>query len=55
MEPFSLLKALSAVINHRPPKQAARAPELLAKYCDNLLKKSQKGRKNMHHYNMDGT
>merc|ERR1719362_1268475 len=39
----ALDKACTAVINHREPKQQAKAPELLAKYCDNLLKKSQKG------------
>ena len=39
----ALDKACTAVINHREPKQQAKAPELLAKYCDTLLKKSQKG------------
>lgn len=39
----ALDKACTAVINHRPPKQPAKAPELLARYCDTLLKKSQKG------------
>jgi len=39
----ALDKACTAVINHRLPKQQAKAPELLAKYCDTLLKKSQKG------------
>ncbi|KAJ8679584.1 hypothetical protein QAD02_015371 [Eretmocerus hayati] len=39
----ALDKACSAVVNHRPaPQQPARAPELLAKYCDSLLKKSAK-------------
>lgn len=39
----ALDKACSAVVNHRPvPRQPARAPELLAKYCDSLLKKSAK-------------
>ncbi|XP_043675705.1 cullin-2 isoform X2 [Vespula pensylvanica] len=39
----ALDKACSAVVNHRPvPRQPARAPELLAKYCDSLLKKSTK-------------
>ncbi|KAG7210335.1 hypothetical protein KM043_011873 [Ampulex compressa] len=39
----ALDKACSAVVNYRPvPKQPARAPELLAKYCDSLLKKSAK-------------
>ncbi|XP_003702794.2 cullin 2 [Megachile rotundata] len=39
----ALDKACSAVINHRPvPRQPARAPELLAKYCDSFLKKSAK-------------
>uniref|UniRef100_A0A2K6EUC6 Cullin 2 n=1 Tax=Propithecus coquereli TaxID=379532 RepID=A0A2K6EUC6_PROCO len=31
------------IANHREPKSICRAPELLAKYCDNLLKKSAKG------------
>uniref|UniRef100_A0A2K6EUD0 Cullin 2 n=1 Tax=Propithecus coquereli TaxID=379532 RepID=A0A2K6EUD0_PROCO len=31
------------VVNYREPKSICRAPELLAKYCDNLLKKSAKG------------
>lgn len=40
----ALDKACSAVINHRPgQKQPCRSPELLAKYCDSLLKKSAKG------------
>ncbi|XP_034937978.1 cullin-2 [Chelonus insularis] len=39
----ALDKACSAAVNHRPPRQPARAPELLAKYCDSLLKKSTKG------------
>lgn len=39
----ALDKACSIVVNHRPvPRQPARAPELLAKYCDSLLKKSAK-------------
>ncbi|XP_014471950.1 PREDICTED: cullin-2 [Dinoponera quadriceps] len=39
----ALDKACSAVVNYRPvPRQPARAPELLAKYCDSLLKKSAK-------------
>lgn len=39
----ALDKACSAVVNHRvAPRQPARAPELLAKYCDSLLKKSAK-------------
>ncbi|XP_076240147.1 cullin 2 [Calliopsis andreniformis] len=39
----ALDKACSAVVNHRPvPRQPARAPELLARYCDSLLKKSAK-------------
>ena len=37
-------KAMTAVINHRQPKQASKSPELLARYCDALLKKSQKGK-----------
>lgn len=36
-------KAMTAIINHRAPKMASKSPELLAKYCDSLLKKSQKG------------
>lgn len=40
----ALDKACSSVINYRPnPKQPCRSPELLAKYCDMLLKKSSKG------------
>ncbi|KAL3832004.1 hypothetical protein ACJMK2_023688 [Sinanodonta woodiana] len=40
----ALDKACAAVINYRPhPKQQCRSPELLARYCDNLLKKSSKG------------
>lgn len=40
----ALDKACSYVINHRlNPRQACRSPELLAKYCDSLLKKSSKG------------
>lgn len=40
----ALDKACSALVNHRPgPRQPSRAPELLAKYCDSLLKKSAKG------------
>ncbi|KAK0166523.1 hypothetical protein PV328_004935 [Microctonus aethiopoides] len=39
----ALDKACSAAVNHRPARQPARAPELLAKYCDSLLKKSAKG------------
>ncbi|KAL6444005.1 hypothetical protein ACFW04_001751 [Cataglyphis niger] len=39
----ALDKACSAIVNYRPaPKQPVRAPELLAKYCDSLLKKSPK-------------
>lgn len=39
----ALDKACSAIVNHRPvPKSPVRAPELLAKYCDSLLKKSPK-------------
>ncbi|XP_012497637.1 PREDICTED: cullin-2 [Propithecus coquereli] len=36
-------RALTSVVNYREPKSICRAPELLAKYCDNLLKKSAKG------------
>ena len=39
----ALDKACNAVINYRLPKQPSKAPELLARYCDTLLKKSQKG------------
>lgn len=41
----ALDKACSSVINHRPNggKSPCRSPELLAKYCDTLLKKSSKG------------
>lgn len=38
----ALDKACSTVINHRVKSQC-RSPELLAKYCDTLLKKSSKG------------
>ncbi|XP_036378433.1 cullin-2 isoform X2 [Megalops cyprinoides] len=39
----ALDKALTSVVNYREPKSISKAPELLAKYCDNLLKKSAKG------------
>ncbi|XP_056637618.1 cullin-2 isoform X1 [Diorhabda sublineata] len=41
----ALDKACSYVINHRPNqgRSPCRSPELLAKYCDTLLKKSSKG------------
>ncbi|XP_077480930.1 cullin-2 isoform X2 [Stigmatopora argus] len=41
----ALDKALTSVVNFREPKSKSicKAPELLAKYCDNLLKKSAKG------------
>jgi len=39
----ALDKACTAVINHREPKTASKSPELLARYCDSLLKKSSKG------------
>lgn len=39
----ALDKALTSVVNFREPKSVCKAPELLAKYCDNLLKKSAKG------------
>lgn len=39
----ALDKACSAAVNHRHDRQPTRAPELLAKYCDSLLKKSAKG------------
>lgn len=39
----ALDKACSTVVNYKPVRrQPARAPELLAKYCDSLLKKSTK-------------
>uniref|UniRef100_A0A3Q2PVJ3 Cullin 2 n=1 Tax=Fundulus heteroclitus TaxID=8078 RepID=A0A3Q2PVJ3_FUNHE len=40
---LSLSQALTSVVNFREPKSICKAPELLAKYCDNLLKKSAKG------------
>ncbi|XP_073990982.1 cullin 2 [Rhodnius prolixus] len=40
----ALDKACSSVINYKiNPKLPCRSPELLAKYCDTLLKKSSKG------------
>lgn len=39
----ALDKACSAAVNTRQARQPAKAPELLAKYCDSLLKKSAKG------------
>merc|ERR1719471_683011 len=36
-------KAMTQVINNRQPRTPSKAPELLARYCDTLLKKSQKG------------
>nr|XP_023030430.1 cullin-2 [Leptinotarsa decemlineata] len=41
----ALDKACNSVINHRPNqgRSSCRSPELLAKYCDTLLKKSSKG------------
>ncbi|KAM9308850.1 cullin-2 isoform 2-T2 [Gastrophryne carolinensis] len=39
----ALDKALTSVVNYREPKSVCKAPELLAKYCDNMLKKSAKG------------
>ncbi|KAG9337445.1 hypothetical protein AGOR_G00143450 [Albula goreensis] len=46
-EPKSINKAsdmgLSSVVNYKESKSISKAPELLAKYCDNLLKKSAKG------------
>ncbi|XP_036166172.1 cullin-2-like isoform X1 [Myotis myotis] len=39
----ALDKALTSVVNYREPQSVCKAPELLAKYCDNLLKKSAKG------------
>ncbi|XP_038044511.1 cullin-2-like [Patiria miniata] len=41
---MALDKACAAIVNHRPhPRQPCKSPELLAKYCDTLLKKSAKG------------
>ena len=41
---IALNKALASVVNYRQnPKQPCKSPELLAKYCDSLLKKSTKG------------
>jgi len=39
----ALDRACNAVINHREPKTQSKSPELLARYCDSLLKKSSKG------------
>ena len=39
----ALDKACTSVINHREPKTSSKSPELLARYCDSLLKKSSKG------------
>uniref|UniRef100_A0A8C6QCP0 Cullin family profile domain-containing protein n=1 Tax=Nannospalax galili TaxID=1026970 RepID=A0A8C6QCP0_NANGA len=39
----ALNKALTSVVHYREPKSVCKAPKLLAKYCDNLLKKSAKG------------
>eukprot|EP00088_Acartia_fossae_P025136 TRINITY_DN259_c0_g1_i1.p1 TRINITY_DN259_c0_g1~~TRINITY_DN259_c0_g1_i1.p1 ORF type:complete len:742 (+),score=174.52 TRINITY_DN259_c0_g1_i1:927-3152(+) len=39
----ALDRACTAVINHREPKTPSRSPELLARYCDTLLRKSSKG------------
>ncbi|XP_023933316.1 cullin-2 [Lingula anatina] len=40
----ALDRACAAAINYKPgPKSPCRSPELLAKYCDTLLKKSAKG------------
>ncbi|KAG2457980.1 PARD3 protein, partial [Polypterus senegalus] len=39
----ALDKALTSVVNYKEPRSICKAPELLAKYCDNLLKKSAKG------------
>lgn len=40
----ALDKACATAINYKSnPKMPCRSPELLAKYCDNLLKKSSKG------------
>ncbi|KAL4222998.1 Cullin-2 [Mactra antiquata] len=40
----ALDKACATAINYKSnPKTPCRSPELLAKYCDNLLKKSSKG------------
>jgi len=39
----ALDRACTSVINHREPKTPSKSPELLARYCDALLKKSSKG------------
>ncbi|XP_032821523.1 cullin-2 [Petromyzon marinus] len=39
----ALDKACSAVVNYREPKSLCKSPELLAKYCDGMLKKTAKG------------
>ncbi|XP_077299793.1 cullin 2 [Arctopsyche grandis] len=39
----ALDKACSAVINSRQNEQTCRSPELLARYCDSLLRKSSRG------------
>ncbi|XP_070565487.1 cullin-2-like [Ptychodera flava] len=40
----ALDKALTAVVNWKPSQRhVCKAPELIAKYCDSLLKKSSKG------------
>ncbi|EHB15399.1 Cullin-2 [Heterocephalus glaber] len=39
----ALDKALMSVVNYREPKSVSKVPELLAKYYDNLSKKSEKG------------
>ncbi|XP_042570816.1 cullin-2 [Cyprinus carpio] len=36
-------REMTRLVNYREPKSICKAPELLAKYCDNLLKKSAKG------------
>uniref|UniRef100_A0A8C4N3R7 Cullin-2 n=1 Tax=Eptatretus burgeri TaxID=7764 RepID=A0A8C4N3R7_EPTBU len=39
----ALDKACSCVVNYKANKSISRSPELLAKYCDGLLKKTAKG------------
>ena len=49
----ALDRACNAVINHREPKTQSKSPELLARYCDSLLKKSSKVRKTERDFNSD--
>jgi cullin 2 len=41
---FIFSQACAAVVNHRTsPKSPCKSPELVARYCDSLLKKTAKG------------